>query len=78
MQPVLDVFKIMIGQPHGDDIFNFVEQRYGVNLALNGIGFNNGDNLAIGEYSVYLNAFKGGNPVCYGSGTAIKAADYNS
>lgn len=74
----LNVFKIMIGQLHGDDILYFVELRNGVNLALNRIGFDNGNYLAVRQHTMHFNAFKRSNPNRNGIGAAIKTADNNS
>lgn len=75
---VSDVFKIMIGQLHGDDIINFMKPGHKIDLALNRLGFNNGNYLAIRQHSMYFDAFKCSNPSGYGIGAPFKATDHNS
>lgn len=74
----MDIFKIMIGQLDGDDIFNVVEMRHSVNFALNGIGFDNGHYPAIRQHTMHFNAFKRCDPDRHGICAAIKTADNNS
>jgi hypothetical protein len=68
----------MIGKLYGDYIFNVVEPRYEINFALNRVGFNNGDNLAIRQNAMYFYAFKCRHSTGHGIGAAIKTADYYS
>lgn len=75
---MLDVFEIMIGQLHGDDIFDVVKLRNKIDLALNRLGLNNGHYLAIRQNPMYFNSFKRRNPDRHGIGASIKTADNNS
>ena len=75
---MLDIFKIMVGQLHGDDIFNVVELRNDVNFALNRIGFNDGHYLSIREHPLHFNSFKRCDPIRHGIGAPIKTADNNT
>lgn len=68
----------MIGQLHGENIFNVVELRNEIDLFLDRFGLNNGHYLSIPQHTMYFNAFECRNPERYGIAAAIKTTDYNS
>jgi len=74
----VDVFEIMIGETDSDDVRNIVESGNNVNFALNRLGFNNSDYLAVRQHSMHFNTVESGNSPRYSIGAAIMAADNNS
>lgn len=74
----LDVFKIMIGQLHGDNVFNFLKRRNEIDFLLNRAGLDNGYNLVVRQHAMHFDTFKCGYFRRYGIGAPLITADNNS
>jgi hypothetical protein len=68
----------MIGETDSDDVRNIVESGNNVNFALNRLGFNNSDYLAVRQHSMHFNTVENRNSPRHSIGAAITAADNNS
>jgi parallel beta-helix repeat protein len=60
----LDILKIMIGHPHGDDIGNLMQTGNNINFSLYGICLDNRDYPVIRKNTMDLDSSNGGNVFC--------------